>query len=1288
MNRLLLAMLVAASFSAPVLASPPGQVRYQGFLTDKEGTPVEGEWVVTFRLFETEAGTVPFFEETQTVHPLHGVFSVVLGAAGEAVPAEAFVKGKAWLGIIVNGPDGPVELLPRQRVVTTPFAFVAGQASTCDQASNALSLGGVGAGSYVTLTQLPELCVTPDALPELIEGLCVSEDELPALLEALGVGAGGLTIEEVQAWLTVNGYVTGPHFSGKYEDLTGAPDLSLLATKDDLSLFAKKEDLLAYAQMADIVDLVTAPQCIDAVKASGAVLLADGSVALAGDLDVAGNVLKNLAIQYCPKPEDLTNPPGGMMCFDLATQRLLVYAAKKWVGVGGVAGDLDCPGCVSSDDVAFNFAASDSKNGAAMDLNCNKCVGTGELAVNYAEGTAPGGDAIKALKALSSDDLACAGCVQKDELAPGVLSAGNVAFDDTATKLGGANVQDAIVKLHQKTGAGSGEGHGQMFMQAREWTLPAYGRGRTYLHLFNPQATAKVLAYLYADEVSALPGATKLLNGPFAPNAYSPVTGSKGTIHLIATKPEVFNVNSHLLIHQTVGGTPGTWELSQVVGVEGSTLVLSKPLTNDYVDGAQAVVATSYGQLVVESGGDLKALPYSASSKSGGIVYVRAESILVKNGGRISADAAGFEGGSAAFQGSAGHQGGSECAPTGTNSANNNCSGGGGSTIDAGAGGGGNKTAGETIANGGKGGTVKGDANLATLHMGGGGGKGGTSESGGNGGGIVLLGAGTVVVEGAGSLSATGQSVTQIGSSCLYPLTYKGYQLCGKTATANDQANTPPSGCTPMTPNTNWGQGDFVSICQHYMNVFGGPVAGCNSVDMDADGGLCSNYPAAIGFERNSNPDVWLHSGTFSWVPTTSPPGTCSITNASDDILVYVCGGVHPSGAGAGGTVAVFADTLINGGSVDVKGGTSPAGDGGTGWFATKPPVPGIVHAMYPKGVQIWVDGVDVTAAVGDPNGQGSPAWDAPKKLWGENGTSDWTSGMLDLSAVAAWTLGEHTVEVRETGGAGGNLKLFLYTVYPFTNAAAPQNDSCLTPTAIAVDKAGKYSGTTEDVMGKLKAADDYSQSGCGGAGGADVVYQFTIPQYTQVQFDVVAPFDARIYLRKGNCTGGALVGCAKKTLKTDPLKPDTYFLFIDGDAAQAKGDFTLVVTPLVPGPPGNDTCASPTLLDLSKGPAEFTGLSLFAKDDYLAGCGGVNGKDVVFQFDVPPATAKATIMVAASYLPVMYLKKDNCTGSAIACVPGASYTMQWPAEGTYFLVLDGQGADQAGEYTVKVTLE
>jgi antirestriction protein len=83
-----------------------------------------------------------------------------------------------------------------------------------------------------------------------------------------------------------------------------------------------------------------------------------------------------------------------------------------------------------------------------------------------------------------------------------------------------------------------------------------------------------------------------------------------------------------------------------------------------------------------------------------------------------------------------------------------------------------------------------------------------------------------------------------------------------------------------------------------------------------------------------------------------------------------------------------------------------------------------------------------------------------------------------------------------------------------------------------------------------------------------------------------------------------------------------------------------------------------------------------------------VNGKDVVFQFDVPPATAKVTIMVAASYLPVMYLKKDNCTGSAIACVPGASYTMQWPAEGTYFLILDGQGADQAGEYTVKVTLE
>ncbi|MBM4353953.1 MAG: hypothetical protein FJ109_09210 [Deltaproteobacteria bacterium] len=1288
MNRLILAMLVAVSVSVTALAAPPGQVRYQGFLTDKEGTPVEGEWVVTFRLFETEAGAVPFFEETQTVHPVHGVFSVVLGSAGSPVPAEAFVKGKGWLGIVVNGPDGPVELLPRQRVVTTPFAFVAGQASTCDQASNALSLGGVGAGSYVTLTQLPELCVTPEALPELVDGMCVSEDELPALLEALGVGSSSLTIGEVQTWLELNGYVTGPHFSGKYGDLTGAPDPALLATKDDLSLFATKDDLLLYAQLADITDLVTAPQCIDAVKASGAVLLADGSVALQGDLDINGNVLKNLAVQYCPKPTDLPNPPGGMMCFDLATQRLMVYAAKKWVAVGGVAADLDCPGCVSADDVAFNFAASDSKNGAAVDLNCNKCVGAGELAVNYAEGTAPGGDAIKALTALSADDVACAGCVQKGELAAGVLASGNVAYDDSVTKLGGANVQDAIVKLHQKVGTGGGEGFGQMFMQAREWALPAYGRGRTYMHLFNPQATAKVLAYLYADEVSALPGATKLLSGPFAPNAYSAVTGTKNTNHLIASKPEVFNVNSHLLVHQTAGANPGAWELSQVVGVEGSTLVLSKPLANDYVDGAQAVVATSYGQLVVESGGELKAIPYSASAKSGGIVYVRAESILVKNGGKVLADGAGFPGGTIPFQGTAGHQGASECSVTGSNSANNNCSGGGGSTLSAGAGGGGNKTAGETIPNGGKGGTTKGDANLATLQMGGGGGKGGTQESGGAGGGIVVLGAGTVVVEGAGVLSAAGASVTQTQPSCQYPFVHMGYQLCGKTATANDQANTPPAGCSPITPNTNWGQGDFTTICQHYMNVFGGPVGGCSAVDMDADGGNCSNYPAILGFERNSGPDVWVHSGTFSWVPTNSPPGNCNITNASDDILVYACGGVHPSGAGAGGTVAIFADTFVNSGSVDVKGGTSPAGDGGTGWFAQKPPVPGIVHAMYPKGVQIWVDGVDVTAAVGDPHGKGTPAWDKAKQLWGETGTAAWSSGMLDLSSVAAWTLGEHIIELRETGGAGGNLKVFLYTIYAFTNATAPQNDTCQSPTVIAVDKAGKYSGTTEDAMGKLKANDDYNQSGCGGTGGADVVYQFTIPQYSQVQFDVVAPFDARLYLRQAGCVGGALVACGKKSLKTDPLKPNTYFLFVDADTALAKGDFTLVVTPVVPGPPNNDTCASPTLLDLSKGPAEFTGLSLFAKDDYMAGCGGVNAKDVVFQFDVPPAVAKLNIQIAASYQPVMYLKKDNCAGSAIVCVPGASYTMQWPAEGTYYLVLDGQGANEAGEYTVKVSLE
>lgn len=42
--------------------------------------------------------------------------------------------------------------------------------------------------------------------------------------------------------------------------------------------------------------------------------------------------------------------------------------------------------------------------------------------------------------------------------------------------------------------------------------------------------------------------------------------------------------------------------------------------------------------------------------------------------------------------------------------------------------------------------------------------------------------------------------------------------------------------------------------------------------------------------------------------------------------------------------------------------------------------------------------------------------------MFGDDGTTEWESGWLDLSAVISWTQGWHYIEIKETGGTGGNL--------------------------------------------------------------------------------------------------------------------------------------------------------------------------------------------------------------------------------------------------------------------------
>ena len=1180
--------LLALLLSLPAQAAAPAALSYQGFLTDSVGNPVTGTWTVTFGLYAAPMGGQALFEESLDVTTDKGLFSVYLGTPDNPLPIASFETGQLFLSLTVETDDGPVSLTPRQQVVSDPYALYA---------QDAAQLGGEKSSAYVLLQQLPDLCITPEALPDVLAGLGITGGGLDEEALAAWLLANSFLDEAaLAAWLLANGYdpcacygddavaaylaaegfVAGPHFSGLYGDLVDAPDLTGFVTADDVA-----------QALADL----------------GAVLLADGSVVLDGNLDFAGFQALNLAVHNSEDaPEE---PVAGQLWWDLNEALLKVYTGEAWSGIGtGVAADIACPECVDADDVAFTFAAADQKGGAALNVNCFQCINADEVSFAWAKGVLPGGDAEHALTADTAtlaltaelaQDVECPGCVSAGDIDPNALDSKVVKYDGAGSGLGANSVQGAIDEL---AAAGSGdlnEGNGTIVPYVQQWGLPAYGKAENHIHLMNP-TQPKVVAHVYASESTSFATSNNLVVAyDHTPNQYSEVSqGTAGASALEVNNPSIFNYGNHILVHQSVGkngnGTDaGNWELNQVIGVNGNTLLLAKPLENDYSSGdcssgrAQAVVAASYNLLEVVSGGTIRPSEnfYGSGETRGGVVYVRARKIVVKSGGKIEASARGFYGATGyECDSKSTEKGHSECnvcddevAFYGTSP---NCSGGGGGNHNCwypakgGGGGGGNKVAGEDGAGSeaGKGGTAKGDDGLNTFQFGGAGGR-AMHRNGGHGGGIIVLGSETIIVEPGGSIAANGG---------------------------------------------------------------------------DGAGGNDGNY----------------------------------------------AGG----GAGAGGTVALFAEQVMNDGTIEAKGGTGgtapqgKGGDGGEGWVVQKDPISGVVNESYPKGLELWVDGEEVTPLLGDPNGKGAPSWDGAAGKWGADGLTEWNTGPLDLTSVANWTLGEHTVELRETGGAGGELKLYLYVIYPFTKSSAPANDTCDAPTFLNLAGPVTVSGTTEDIMGKIKATDASQAQFCGGSGGPDSVYAFALDDWRQLAIDVNAPFMPRTYIKKGDCLTGEVAGCGTDSWQSKVLEPGTYYFFIDGDGNLQKGDFSFALTPSPPGPPANDSCAGPMALVFQNGTAQVNEMSLFATDAYSAVCGGAGAPDLVYTFDVAPNTSKLTISVEGDFNPAIYVTKDSCNANPIACVPQGSYQMGWPTPGTYYLFVDGKTAQDKGLFKLTLVTE
>ena len=158
-------------------ANPPERMTYQGYLVDSDGDPLgdtaPANYDVMFRIYNVKQGGLTIWGEQQTITVDNGYFSVLLGEGVLSEAAEGIETlsdvfqgddiSDRFIGITVSGlaSEANVEVAPRLRLVTSPFAFTSSQARRLTDGvgnNNFFKEGSslkLGAGANPTLT-LPE----------------------------------------------------------------------------------------------------------------------------------------------------------------------------------------------------------------------------------------------------------------------------------------------------------------------------------------------------------------------------------------------------------------------------------------------------------------------------------------------------------------------------------------------------------------------------------------------------------------------------------------------------------------------------------------------------------------------------------------------------------------------------------------------------------------------------------------------------------------------------------------------------------------------------------------------------------------------------------------------------------------------------------------------------------------------------------------------------------------------------------------------------------------------------
>jgi len=101
---------------AGVAATAPGAIPIQGRLTDNSGSPLNGVYTLTYRLYDAEGATTSLCSYTKAVTVTNGLFSSYIDNCYDKIWGQ-----KLWLGIQVAG--DLEEMQPRQVIYPVPYAL-------------------------------------------------------------------------------------------------------------------------------------------------------------------------------------------------------------------------------------------------------------------------------------------------------------------------------------------------------------------------------------------------------------------------------------------------------------------------------------------------------------------------------------------------------------------------------------------------------------------------------------------------------------------------------------------------------------------------------------------------------------------------------------------------------------------------------------------------------------------------------------------------------------------------------------------------------------------------------------------------------------------------------------------------------------------------------------------------------------------------------------------------------------------------------------------------------------